>query len=454
MDTPFPPLSPQPSQHPARPFDVTHRMVLGLAVPMTLAYLTTPVLGLVDTAVAGRLGSAAAIGGLAVGAVIIDVAYTTMNFLRSGTTGLTAQAVGAGEEKEKQAVLFRSLLIALAAGLLIIALAPAILRAGLGLMAPGEAVAGATRRYFEIRVFGSPFAFANYALLGWLIGLGRAGLGLTLQLVLNGTNVALSVLLGLTLGYGLPGIAAATLIAEFTAMVIGGAICWRLLDPAVRPSWARVRDKAALMRIANLNADIMLRSFLLLFAFAFFTAQGAKLGETVLAANAVLFNFFLIAGYFLDGLATAAEQIVGRAVGARHRESFWRGIWLSSLWNGGMALALTVFLLVFGYWLIDLITTLEPVREEAYRWMTLAALTALTGVAAFQMDGIYIGATWSREMSMMMVVSFILYLAVWWLLRDWGNLGLWLSLHVFLAARGITLSLRLPVRARQIFGTE
>ena len=436
-----------------RPFAVTHRMVIGLALPMTLAYMTTPILGLVDTAVVGRLGSAALIGGLAVGAIIIDVAFTTLNFLRSGTTGLTSQAVGREDEKEKQAILFRALLIALAGGLAMIALIPFILWAGLWFMAPGEAVADATERYFTIRMLGAPFALANYALLGWLIGLGRAGLGLLLQVVLNGTNIALSILLGLKLGYGLEGVAWATVFSEALAFVTGCLICWQLLDHSVRPSRQRVFDRAALVRIANLNADIMVRSFLLLLAFAFFTAQGAKFGETVLAANAVLMNFFMVAGFFLDGMATAAEQIVGRAIGAHHREGFWRGIRLTLLWNGLLALALFGVFWLVGHALIDLITTLEPVREEAYRWLIFAALTAITGVVAFQMDGVYIGATWSREMSLMMILSFAAYLLVWWLLRDMGNTGLWLALHSFLIFRGITLSARLPANARRVFGS-
>jgi len=434
-----------------RPFDVTHKMVLGLALPMTLAYLTTPVLGLVDTAVVGRLGSAALMGGLAVGAIIIDMLFTTFNFLRSGTTGLTAQALGREDEKEKQAILFRAVLIAFASGLLMIVAMPLVLWAGLYLMAPGEAVGEATSQYFTIRMFGAPFALVNYAVLGWLIGLGRTGLGLLLQIVLNGINIILSILLGLTFGYGLEGVAVATVAAEFIAALIGMIMCWRLLNPAFVPSRQRVLDRAAMWRFANLNADIMVRSFVLLGAFAYFTAQSAGFGENTLAANAVLMNFFMISGFFLDGLATAAEQIVGRAVGARHAPGFWKGVRLTMIWNGAMAALLCIILLFFGGQLINLITTLEPVRDLANQYLVFAALTAVTGVVAFQMDGIYIGATWSREMSVMMLVSLAAYLVAWQLLQPMGNTGLWLSLHVFLIVRGITLGLRLPVRARAEF---
>lgn len=440
-----------PSASIVRPFEVTHKMVVGLALPMTLAYLTTPLLGIVDTAVVGRLGEAALIGGLAVGAILIDVIFTTFNFLRAGTTALTAQAVGAEDEKEKQAALFRALLIAFGGGGLVILLMPLLLATGLYLMAPGEAVAEATKAYFYIRMAGAPLALANYALLGWLIGLGRSGLGLMLQFVLNGTNIGLSILLGLHLGYGLAGVALATIISEAVALLVGAALCWHLLDPVQRPSRRRILDRAALIRFANLNADIMLRSFTLLFTFAFFTAQGARFGETTLAANAILMNFFLISGYFLDGLATAAEQIVGRAVGARYRPGFWRGVKLTMFWNALMALCLTACFWFAGRWLIDLITTLEPVREEAYRYLVFAALTALTGVLAFQMDGVFIGATWSREMSAMMILSALMFLLAWWLLKPFGNSGLWIALHVFLLGRGLSLSLRLSAKARQTF---
>lgn len=434
-----------------RPFSVTHGLVIALALPMMLAYLTTPILGLVDTAVVGRLGSAALIGGLAVGAVLIDVVFTTFNFLRAGTTGLTAQAFGSDDEKEKQAILFRALLIAIASGVLMVLLLPVILWLGLFFIAPTPAVAEATSQYFSIRMLGAPISLSNYVILGWLIGLGRSGLGLLLQIVLNGTNILLSIFLGLYLEYGLEGVAVATVIGECVALVVGGFICWGQLDHTTPPSRNRVFERAAIWRFANLNADIMIRSFILLFAFAYFTAQSSGFGETTLAANSVLMNFFMLSGFFLDGLATAAEQIVGRAVGANYREGFWRGVKLTLFWNCLMAGVLFLFLWTFGKPLIDLITTLEPVRNEAYSFLFLAALTAVTGVLAFQMDGVFIGATWSREMSLMMVLSLVIYLISWQLLMDFGNTGLWISLHIFLIVRGVSLLIRLPIKVGKAF---
>ncbi len=436
----------------SRPFVVNARMLLGLAAPMMLVYLTTPLLGIADTAVVGRLGDAALVGGLAVGSVIIDLIFVTFNFQRSGTTGLTAQALGAADEVEKQAILFRALALAALAGAAIIAVAPLAMAVALYFMAPGEAVAAAARDYFNIRILSAPLVLANYAILGWLIGLGRSGLALALQVWLNGLNIVLSVALGLWLGYGLPGVAWATVIAEVMAALAGLAICRPMLPAAWRPARIRIFDAVALRRLVSLNGDIMVRSFALLFAFAFFTAQGSRFGEVTLAANAVLMQFFILGGYFLDGLATAAEQVVGRAIGARHRAALVDGIRLSTLINFALALALSAILYGFGNLLVALLTTIESVRAEAADYLPLAALTPLTGVLAFQMDGVFIGATWSRDMSRMMVASLAIFVAAWWLMREpLGNTGLWLALHAFLVARGLLLAAMLRPRIARVF---
>lgn len=434
-----------------RPFTVNHRLVFGLALPMTLAYLTTPLLGVADTAVVGRLGDASMIGGLAVGAILVDVIFTTFNFLRSGTTGLTAQAFGREDGIEIQAILLRSLIIGIASGLILLVLTPLLLILGLYLMEPSETVVIATQQYVLIRMLSAPLTLGNYAILGWLIGLGKTRTGLLLQMVLNGSNIILSIFLGLYLALGIEGVAAATAMSELLAFLLGLLLCYPLLDRSTRPSRQQLLDRTALWRLANLNVDIMLRSFALLFAFAFFTAQGADLGEQTLAANAVLMNFFMIAGYFLDGLAAAAEQLVGRAIGANYRDGFIRSLKLTLSWNIVIAALLALVFWTFGEATITLITTLESVQAEAMEYLLLVALLPLTGVLAFQLDGVFIGATWSRDMSRMMLVSLGAYLIACWWLRDFANSGLWLALHVFLLVRGITLSARLPAKIRQTF---
>ncbi|MEM7069164.1 MAG: MATE family efflux transporter [Pseudomonadota bacterium] len=435
-----------------KPFEITHKTVLLLAVPMTLAYISTPLLGLVDTAVVGQFGSPALIGGLAIGAIIIDLVFTTFNFLRGGTTGLVSQALGAEDEKEKQAILFRALSIAIISGVIMVFASPVILALGLWFMAPGDAVAEVTSTYFLIRMLSAPFTLGNYVILGWLLGMGRSGLTLAVQLLLNGTNIVLSIILGLWLEWQVEGVAIATIVGEVLAFCVGCIVCWNLLDHSIRPSRSQFLDWTAWKRLINLNFDIMLRSFALLFAFAYFTAQGASFGEVTLAANAVLMHFFFIAGYFLDGLATAAEQIVGRAVGANYRQGFWRGFKLTLLWNTVMAVICAIVFWIAGPSMISLMTTSEAVRAAAMTYLMWAVLIPLTGMLAFQLDGVFIGATWSRDMTFMMLISLAGYLLVWQLIQDpFENHGLWLALHAFLIFRGVTLCFRISPRARQTF---
>ena len=433
-------------------FSVSHRLVLSIAVPMTLAYLTTPLLGLVDMAVVGRLGEAALIGGLAVGAIIFDLVFTTFNFLRAATTGLVAQAFGRNDETEQQAVFWRSLMIGLASGAALLILSPLIIHLGLWAMAPGAAVRQATEAYVSIRMVSAPASLGNYAILGFVLGRGRALAGLLLQTLINGTNIVLSIVLGLSLGWGIEGVAWATVIGESLGFVAGFIYVRVTTDADLAPSWQRVFDRPAVMRLMSLNRDIMIRSFALLAAFALFVRQGGQFGSVTLAANAVLMNFFLVASYYLDGFATAAEQLAGRAVGARFRPAFDRAVRLTVLWGFCLAGATTLFFLLFGPAVVDLLTTAAEVRSTAREYFVWAAFTAIAGVLAFQMDGVFIGASWSRDMRNMMLLSLALYLLLSWLLVPViGNHGLWLAMLVFLSARGLTLYALLDRRAGTTF---
>lgn len=435
-----------------RDFAVTNRLVLSIAVPTTLAYLSTPLIGIVDTGVVGQLGDAALLGGLAIGAVLFDIVFTSFNFLRASTVALVAQALGQGDMERQKVVLLRALLLSLGIGLALLALAPFVLQLGLWAMDATPAVAAAVASYFTIRIISAPLTLVNYSILGWALGLGRAGLGLFLQVVLNGTNIALSFYLGLSLEWGLVGVAWATVLAEGLAAAVGLVLAWWSTASYAWPNLARLLDRAALAQLFSVNRDIMIRSFCLLFAFAFFTAQGTRYGEVTLAANAVLMNFFLLSGYFLDGFATAAEQLAGRAVGARARSAFDSTVRLTFIWGLCLAVFATSCYLLAGPALIDLLTTAADVRELARIYLPWAAVTALAGVLAFQMDGVFIGATWSADMRNMMLLSVAVYLLVWWIAAPaFGNHGLWFALNVFLAVRGITLYARLPARCRESF---
>ncbi|RUW62919.1 MATE family efflux transporter [Mesorhizobium sp. M7A.F.Ca.US.008.03.1.1] len=433
-------------------FVVTNRSVLAIAVPMTLAYLTTPMLGLVDTAVVGQFGDAGLLGGLAAGALIFDVVFTSFNFLRSGTTGLVAQAFGRGDALEEQAVFWRAVLIAVVAGTVLAALAPLVAIAGQKFMGAEPRVSEAMGVYIRIRLLAAPFSLINYAILGYVLGRGEGGLGLVLQLVLNGINIALCFLLGLKLGWGVAGVAWATVTGEFLAMLLGLAIVVRRFRAAPSLPRHRLLDMAAFLRMMSLNRDIMIRSFSLLAAFALFTRQGAQFGTVTLAANAVLMNFFLVAGYFLDGFATAAEQLAGRAVGARAAAPFRQAVRLTLFWGFGLAGAATLVMLSGGANLVALVTTSAEVRSVADIYLPWAAFTALSGVLAFQMDGVFIGATWSRDMRNMMLLSFLVFAAALLTLAPaFGNNGLWAALHVFLLVRGFSLLTILRLRVRTAF---
>lgn len=423
-----------------RPFEVTNRGILAIALPMTLAYLTTPLLGVVNTAVIGRLGDAALLGGLAIGAIIFDIVFTTFNFLRSGTTGFAAQAHGAQNAREVQTVFWRALILALVAGFIVLALHDQLLAGALVLMGGSAAVREATTTYYEIRVLATPFALVNYVVLGWLIGRGRAVLGLCIQVLLNGINVVLSIALVNGLGFGVAGVAWAAFSAEAVTAMIGIGISLYLMEVQSNPGWTRIFNLSAFRRMISVNGDIMIRSFALLFAFAFFTSRSAAEGDLVLAANQILLTLFFTGSYFLDGLATAAEQFAGRAIGARYRPAFERSLTLSIVWGYAIAAAVSAIFWLAGPAIIDIMTTNSEVRDVALTYLPYAALTPLLGTLAFQMDGVFIGATWSSDMRNMMLLSLAAYLAVWWALAPiFGIDGLWIALLVFLGIRGAAL---------------
>lgn len=445
------PEIPEPAQ--GRAFAVTHGIVLSIAVPMTLAYLTTPLLGIVDTAVVGQLGDAALLGGLAVGALAFDVVFASFNFLRAGTTGLVAQAMGRGDRIEQQAVFWRAFAIALVAGLLLILTAPLIVAVTRWFVDPEPRVADAMEIYVAIRVLAAPLTLINYAVLGYVLGRGEGTVGLLLQGVLNGGNIIFSIWLGLALGWGIEGVAWGTVLGEILGLLAGAAVLFPRFRRAGPVPRSRLGDLPAFRAMLAVNRDIMIRSFVLLGAFALLVRQGAQFGTVTLAANAVLMNFFLVSGYFLDGFATAAEQLAGRAVGARYEPAFRRAVKLTAGWGFGLAIICALFFLVLGSSLVALMTTAQEVREVALAYLPWAALTAVSGVLAFQMDGVFIGATWSRDMRNMMLLSFALYVAALWSLGGaFGNHGIWAALHVFLLARGLSLLAVMQVRARETFG--
>jgi MATE family multidrug resistance protein len=425
---------------------VTHGAILALAVPVILSNITTPLVGAIDTAVIGQLGVAALVGGVAVGATVFSLVYWSFGFLRLGTSGMTAQAFGRREPEEVAATLQRALLIALLAGLALILLQGPIRFAALSIVGGSPEVQAAAGAYFDVRIWSAPFTFVNFAILGWLVGLGRAGLAFLIEVLLNVANIVMSIAFVLGLGLGVEGVAAATLLAEMVAAIVGLAIAYREIRHShVLAAWAVVLDRAQLVRVFAVNRDIMIRSFCLVAGFLFFMRESARMGDVTLAANAILFDLFGITAYMLDGFAQASETFVGRAVGARQRARLREAIWLPAVWSGGMSLAVAALTWFLGPAVIDLMTTNAEIREVARLHLVWCALAPIAGFFAFQCDGIYIGATRTADMRNMMIVSLAIYIAAAYLLMPhYASHGLWAALMIFLLVRGLTLGLRLP----------
>ena len=307
-----------------------------------------------------------------------------------------------------------------------------------------RSVTGAAKVYFTIRIWSAPLALANYVVLGWLIGQARARLALAVQIAINLINVTATALLVLVANAGIAGAAIAAVVAEAAGVALGVLIARHLTDGQLSVPRAALLDRAKLTHMLAVNRDIMIRTASLIAVFLFFTAQGARAGDVTLAGNAVLNNFLLISAFFLDGLANAAEQLCGRAYGARDGTGFSAAVRLVILWGAGFALAVTATYALFGPWLIDVMTASEDVRLSARHYLPFVVLSPLLAVVAFAYDGVYIGATWARDMRNLMVLSLLIFLAAWLALRSFGNAGLWGALLVHYAARGGLQALRYP----------
>jgi len=419
-----------------------------------LSNVTEPMIGVVNTAVIGQLPGAYYIGAITVGALIFNFIYWGFGFLRLGTGGLTAQATGRGDAPELVAVLIRALIIAAIAGIAIILLSPLIGRLAFGLLDGSAEVESHAATYFYIRVFSAPFALTSFCLIGWFVGQGRARTAFIIQLYLNLTNMALSVLFVMGFGMTSDGVALAALIAEVTAALVGLIIAFRRLrEMGARFEGARIFDRAKLIRTLVINRDIMIRTVCLVLVFSWFTARGAKASDVIVSANAILMHFFDVSAFLIDGFAFATEALVGQSIGARDRRRFNRAVQLTSIWAVVVGLLTFAVIWIGGPSFIDFMTVNRDVRETARHYLHWAALAPLIGVACFQYDGIYTGATQTADMRNMMLVSMIVFFLAWWPLEQfYGNHGLWASMIVFFAARGIFFALRMPALRRTAFG--
>ena len=430
---------------------LTHRRILNIAVPVVLGNITVPLLGLVDTGVVGQMGLATPIGAVGIGAVILTGLYWIFGFLRMGTTGFAAQAIGAGDGAENASILIRAVGIAAMGGLAIIILQTPLFAFGFWLSPASNEVEVLARAYMQIRVWSAPFLIATFAITGWLVAAERTRDILVIQLLMNGVNIGLDLLFVLGLGWGVQGVAVATVIAEISGCGLGLWYCRAAFEGAPWRDRARLLDSAKLKRFASVNADIMIRSLLLQSIFMSFLFFGAGYGDTRLAANHILLQFLTVTAHAMDGFAFAAESLVGQAMGAKKRAAFRRAAVLVSCWCFGAGLLLALMFWVFGGTIIDWLTTASDVRRAARDYLFYMALTPLLSAAPFMLDGIFIGATRTRDMRNMMVMSTVIYFAAVLILAPvFDNHGLWVALLISFAARGITLGWKYPALERSV----
>ena len=410
-----------------------------IAAPMILSNISVPLLGMVDTGVTGHLESPAYLGAVAIGATIFTFLYMGMNFLRMGTTGIAAQAYGAEDNDGLRVALGQALIVSFAIAVAIMALQVPIAHVGLALIGGDGDAQTFAADYFFVRVWSAPGTLANYALIGWFLGLQNARVPLAIFLTINLTNIVLDLLFVVVFGMKVEGVALASVLAEYAGFAVGATFALRALRThAGHWPLPRLFNLSAYRAFFSVNANLFIRTMALMFTIAFVTAQGARLGGVILAANAVLMNFQHLTAFGLDGLAHAAEAMVGRAVGQKNDASLEHAVNLTLRWSLVFAAGFTAFYLVAGPLLVRLLTDLPEVRATAMRYLPWMIVSPLVSVWCFLYDGVYVGMTRAREMRNIMVFSAIgIFLPAWYLLQPLGNHGLWLAFLLFLASRGI-----------------
>lgn len=407
---------------------------------MILSNISVPMVGMVDTGVTGHLELAAYLGAVAIGATIFGFLYTGVNFLRMGTTGVAAQRHGAGDADGIRTCLGQAIVVAIAAALLLLVLQRPIGELALRLLGGGPEVSGYAREYFLVRIWSAPATLVNFAVIGWFIGLQNARIPLLIVLTVNITNIALDFVLVYGFGMKVAGIAAASVAAETAGAGIGLALAAaELKRRGGRWNLPALTAPGAYRAFLAINGNLFVRTLSLMFTFGFVTAQGARQGGLILAANAILMNLQNLLSFALDGFAHAAEALVGRAVGARSRPALEQSVRLTLRWSLYVAVGFSLLFLAAGPLFISVLTDLPAVRETTQRYLPWLIVSPLVSVWSFLYDGVFVGATRAREMRDIMLVStFVVFVpSAWFALQFLGNHGLWLSFMLFMASRGI-----------------
>ena len=422
---------------------ITHKRILTISVPIILSNITIPLLGLVDTAVIGQLGEIVPIGAVGIGSIIISAIYWVFGFLRMGTTGLTAQAVGKRDHDEIIALFSRALLVGIIGGFLLILFKDFIFWGAFKISPASSEVESLAYNYMKIRIYSAPAAVSIFGILGWLIAREKTRMVLFLQLLMNGTNILLDIIFVMGFGWGVEGVAIATVFAEISAFFIGLYICRSAFVGSVWRSYQLVMNKEKLINMSKVNFDILVRSLLLQAAFLSFMFFSSNLDNTTLAANQILLQFLMMTSYTLDGFAFSAETLVGQAVGARSANSLRKISLLTLFWGFVAAFLMSLLYFFFGKNLIAVMTKsleLQLFTQKYLLWMIIAPILAFP---AFILDGIFIGATRTKDMRNGMAISFVIFcLSVWLLFDSFGNDGLWASMMILFVVRAITLLIK------------
>ncbi len=421
-----------------------NREILRLAVPNILSNISIPLLGMVDTALMGRLESAVFLGAVALGSILFNFIYWGFGFLRMGTTGLTAQAFGRSDRQEGIAILARGLMVAAIGSLLIIVLQGAIAWLGFSLIPGDESVKQLAKQYFYIRIYAAPATLALYVIQGWFLGMQNARYPMVLMVVINLVNILFNIFFVYQLGMKSDGVALGTVFAQYIGLGLAVGLFLRSYRSYLRfYDRKRMLNMDSLKLFISVNADIFIRTICLVFTFAFFTAASSALDSLTLAANQILLQYIALMSYGVDGFAFAAESLVGKYLGRHNLSRLKMSVRWLFLWGCSFGAAFSLIYALFGKALLRIFTNLQSVIEAASPFILWMAVVPLFGAIAYMWDGVYIGATATQAMrNMMLLATVCVFLPVYYLsVGPLGNHGLWLAMTLFMAARGVSLSL-------------
>ena len=419
--------------------NIINKRILQIAVPSIISNITVPLLGLIDVTIVGHLGAAAYIGAIAVGGMLFNIIYWIFGFLRMGTSGMTSQAYGKHDLDEVARLLLRSVGVGLLIAIILVTLQYPIRKLAFTFIQTTEEVERLATLYFRICIWGAPAMLGLYGFAGWFIGMQNSRFPMYIAITQNIVNIAASLCFVYLFHMKVAGVAWGTLTAQYAGFLMA-LLLWRRYYGGLKKhvAWHEVLKKEAMLRFFQVNRDIFLRTLCLVIVTLFFTSAGAAQGEIVLAVNTLLMQLFTLFSYIMDGFAYSGEALVGKYVGANNRSALYRTVRLLFIWGVGLSTGFTLLYFFGGKSFLGLLTNETSVIREAENYFYWVLAIPLTGFAAFLWDGIFIGATATRQMFYSMLVASGSFFLVYYSLHVWmGNHALWLAFVVYLSLRGI-----------------